>query len=1205
MRTFTRLALGHRTVTLLAIVLATVASVAAAFGLKQELFPSIQPPFLVVVAVEPGAGPLSVVDELTEPLEDAVESTSSLEAVQSTSQEGVSIVFAEYTYGTDIDEREREVRDALADADLPDDVDTPQVSSITPDSLPIYSVALTGDDPGAVADIAQNDLAPEVEGVEGVADISVDGAGSEIVQVRLDPAELSDNGLTAADVASAINNADLSTPVGAVTDGDTTLPVRVVGAGVDVEAIRILEVTPAPAAGASGGAQTGVAPGGTAGPEGGGPGAAAAPDGAEQPDAAPTAPEPVQIRQLGSVSTTREDTETISRLNGQEAVTLQVRKEQDANTVETVDRIEQAITDADLPSSIDSEVIVDQAPEITQGVSDVTRDAILGAALALLMIIVFLRSWRGTIVAGISIPLSLIAALGLMKLTGVTINILTLGALAIAAGRVVDDAIVVLENIYRQLERGLPLREAVRVGASEVTGAVTSATLTAVAVFVPLAFISGLVGEIFIGFALTTTFALLASLLVATTVVPVFGSLMLRRAEAEKADPQNSPLRRLVRRPLRWALDHRGVTIFIAVVALGGSVASLSQVPVNLFPTADAENVVITVDAAEGTSLQATGGTVEPLESRLEDTDGVDSYTTVIGSSNDGIAAAFGGAGGDATATITVDVEEGTDTGKLRDTLSDELDDLGLSGSVIEQSAIPSGSEAVVQISGDDFDAVTEPAGEVEDELESVDGLANLTSNLIEARPELTVDIREDDARAAGLSAQAVAGLLGGTLNATTATTVDVASGDRDVVVQVDPEAVDSIGELRDLPLPTGQVLSDIADVEEAESPVALTRSDGERSAEVSATITARNIGQTTADINAALEDVDAPDEVEVTQTGSNQEIGESFQDLFVTQAIAVGLVYLVLVATFGSLLTPFVILLTLPLAAIGAFPALAVTGRELGLPAMIGLLMLIGIVITNAIVLLEFVEQRRAAGMSVREALIDGAETRVRPILMTALTTMIGLLPLALGLSEGALLSASLATVVIGGLLSSTLLTLIVIPVVYSLFMGGRDRVRAGAGPEDGDRGRDRRSEIGVAQWPSNEAVAGRGTPVPAPAVGVDRRTPAAAPAREEPSVPVGDLEAIGRFSSRSQATEALAYLERAGMRTDHLEVRAAGTRPRQARGRVTRLAVGWLRQHEPETLTPPTEPVWELAGPPAVVAAARAVLASDGLAFAPYVRT
>ncbi len=1206
MRTFTRLALGHRTVTLLAIVLAIVFSVGAAFGLKQELFPSIQPPFLVVVATQPGAGPLSVVDELTEPLEDAVESTSSLEAVQSTSQEGVSIVFAEYTYGTDIDQREREVRDALADADLPDEVDTPQVTSVTPDSLPIYSLAMTGDEPGEVADIAQDDLAPAVEGVDGVADVSVAGAGAEIVQITLDPAELSDNGLTAADVVSAINNADLSTPVGAVTDGDTTLPVRVVGAGVDPQAIRNLRVTPGAAAGASAGGPSAAAD--AAPPAGADP---AAPQAAGGDQAAAQAPEPMQIKQLGSVSTTREDTETISRLDGQQAVTLQVRKEQDANTVETVDRIEQAIEDVDLPSSIDTEVIVDQAPEITQGVSDVTRDALLGAALALLMIIVFLRSWRGTIVAGISIPLSLIAALGLMRLSGVTINILTLGALAIAAGRVVDDAIVVLENIYRQLERGLPLPRAVRVGASEVTGAVTSATLTAVAVFVPLAFISGLVGEIFIGFALTTTFALLASLLVATTVVPVFGSLLLRRAEAAKADPENSPLRRLVRRPLNWALNHRGLTVFIAVVLLGGSIASLSQVPVNLFPSADAENVVVTVDADQGTSLQATGALVERLEGSLDDIDGVDSYTTVVGSSTDGVTAAFGGAGGDATATITVDVEDGTDTGELRDTLSDELDDLGLDGSVIEQSPIPTGAEAVVQVSGDDFDAVTETADEVEEELASVDGLANLSSNLSEARPELTVDIRDEDARAAGLNAEAVAGLLGGSLNATTATTVDVDSGERDVVVQVDPAAVDSVDELRDLPLPTGQTLGDVADVDEAESPVAVTRSDRERSAEVSATIVDENVGEVTTRVNEAIDEVDAPEGVTVSQTGGNQEIGESFQDLFVTQAIAVGLVYLVLVATFGSLLTPFVILLTLPLAAIGAFPALAVTGRELGLPAMIGLLMLIGIVITNAIVLLEFVEQRRAAGMGIREALVDGAETRVRPILMTALTTMIGLVPLALGLSEGALLSASLATVVIGGLLSSTLLTLIVIPVVYSLFMGARDRVRSGAGgPEDGDReppsggprdGEQRPSSDDVAPVPSG-APAERRAPAPVRATHGAGRLPVRP---DDASVPPGELEAIGRFSSRDQAEQALAYLERAGMRTDRLEIRSAGVRPRRARGRLTRLALVWLREHEPESLTPPTEPVWELAGPAAVVTAARAVLSSNGRAFAPHVRT
>jgi HAE1 family hydrophobic/amphiphilic exporter-1 len=1185
-RTFTRLALEHRTVTLLGIVLVLVASVGAALGLRQELF-------LVTVATQPGAGPVSVVADLTEPIEDAIESTASLEQVASTSLEGVSVTFAEYTYGTDIDAREREVREALASADLPADVETPQVTSITPDSLPIYSLALTGDSIGEVTTIARDDLVPELEGLDGVAEVTLNGAGARIVDVTLDPQRLADNGLTANDVVTAITDADLSSPVGAVTDGDTTLPVRVVGADVDVAAIRNIEIVPT----------VGAAQGADAPAQGaaGGPGQASGPA-AQGGAAAAQAPQPVRIAQLGEVTTTRGDTETISRLDGQEAVSLQIRKEQDANTVETVERIEQAIADVDLPSSIDTAVVVNQSPEITDGVSDVTRDAIYGAVLALLMIVIFLRSWRGTIVAGISIPLSLITALGLMKLSGVTINILTLGALAIAAGRVVDDAIVVLENIYRQLERGLALREAVRVGAGEVTGAVTSATLTAVAVFVPLAFISGLVGEIFIGFALTTTFALLASLLVATTVVPVFGSLLLRRAEADKADPDNSPLRRLVRTPLTWALDHRALTIIIAVVLLGGSIASLSQVPTNLFPTADAENLVVTVDADQGTSLVATGAQVAPLEDRLEDLDGVESYTTVVGSATDGVSAAFGGGGGDSTATITVDVADGTDTSELRDEVSAELDDLGLTGSVIEQSAIPTGSEAVVQISGEDFEAVTETADEVEAELETVDGLANLSSNVTEARPELTVDVREDDARASGLSAGAVAGLLAGTLNATTATTVDLDSGERDVLVQVDPDTVDSAQELRDLPLPTGQTLGDIADVAEADSPVAITRADGTRSAEVSATIIDENIGLVTTEINAAIGDLDPPDGIAVTQTGSNQQIGESFQDLFVTQAIAVGLVYLVLVATFGSLLTPFVILLTLPLAAIGAFPALAITGRELGLPAMIGLLMLIGIVITNAIVLLEFVEQRRAAGMSLRDAVIDGAETRVRPILMTALTTMIGLVPLALGLSEGALLSASLATVVIGGLLTSTLLTLIVIPVVYTVLMGARDRVR-GVGARDGDEG------VGPPHGRDDtrpEAVGVRAGAAAAPADG-DRRPPRrgdhsrdTAPAPRDET----ELRVVGRFPSRTQAQAALDQLDRSGMRTDHLVIRSAGASARPARGRLTRVALAWLREHEPEQLTAPTDPVWELVAPAAYADAARAVLSSNGRSFAPYVR-
>ena len=1152
MRNLTRLALTHRTVTLLAVVLALAASIAGAFGLRQELFPSIQPPFVVIVATQPGAGPVAVADDVSEPIEEAVRTTADLEQVQSSSQEGVSVVFAEYTYGTDVDTRLREVRDAIADAVLPDDVTTPDVSSITPDALPIYSIALTGGGEGEAARIAEEMLAPEIEGLDGVAEVSVNGAGAEIVEINLNPDGLASTGVTVADVVATVNAAQLSVPVGTITDQDTTLPVRVAGPQIDADALRNLRVPP--------GAATGGA--------------------AAQATAVDEAPQPPRIGQLGEVTATREDTETISRLDGAPAVTLQVRKEQDANTVETVDRIEEAIEDADLPGAIDTAVIVDQAPEITQGVSDVTRDAIIGAVLALLMIVVFLRSARGTIVAGISIPISLIAALGLMRLTGVTINILTLGALAIASGRVVDDAIVVLENTYRHLEAGLPLREAVRRGAAEVTGAITSATLTAVAVFAPLAFISGLVGEVFLGFALTTTFALLASLVVATTVVPVFGSLLLRRAEAEKADPQNSPLRRAVRRPLSWALDHRGATVTVALVALVGSIASLSQVPVNLFPTAEAENIIVQVDAAQGTSLQATADTVTDVEERVADTDGVERYTTVVGSSTDGVSAAFGGGGGASTATITIDVDEGADTDELRETLSADLEELGLTGSVVEQSAIPTGSDATVQISGDNFDDVTATTEEVRDELASVDGLVNLSSNLAQARAELTVDVREDDARAAGLDATAVSQFLGTTLNATTATSVDLDSGERNIVVVVDPAATDSAAKLRDLPLLGDITLGDVADVNESDSPAGITRADGTRSAEVSATIVDENIGQVTTEINAALDEIEPPDGITVQQIGGNEEIGDSFQDLFTTMAIAVGLVYLILVATFGSLLTPFVILLTLPLAAIGAFPALAVTGRELGLPAMIGLLMLIGIVITNAIVLLAFVGQRRRSGLGVREALVDGAETRIRPILMTALTTMFGLVPLALGLSEGALLSASLATVVIGGLLSSTLLTLIVIPVVYSLFAGAQERL-----------GGDRRQVS--AERSAAAATQDRPTATTPDVLGRSAHPTAPVPPSTE------ELVTVGRFATRQRAEAALEHLASVGIQVDQMRLREAAASPQQGRTVLSRIAAGWLSRREPLLLAPPGVTVWEVGAPPAFAGTARMVLENNGQAI------
>ncbi len=1005
----TRLALRFRTVTLLVVVLLILGGTLAVTRMNQELFPSLDLPYLIVTAADPGAGPNVVDQDLAAPIEAVLTATDGLDHVQSQSLEGMVVVTAQYAFGTDMDGIQAAVLRALAQTPFPEGVAAPQVQRVSPNSSPIYSLAVSGDDPGVLQAFVASDLVPAVGGVSGVGDVEVAGVTSRQVMVTLDLESLTSWGVTPADVSGALAASDVSVPVGVLTGAGVAFPVRVSSAANDLEEIRAIPVLPSAA-----------------------PGSAAVP-----------------LGELGTVEiVTGGAGTTISRLDGQPAVTLSVTKAQDANTVRTVADLESAVGGLEVPPGVRIQTIVNQAPQIQKGVSDLARDAAIGVLLAVLVVLLFLRSVRGTLVSGVSIPLSLLVGLMIMWADSISLNILTLGALAVAAGRVIDDAIVVLENIHRLLADGLERTEAVLVGTSQMVPPITASTITTVAVFLPLAFVGGLAGELFVGFALTVTFALLASLFVAVTVVPMLAQSFLKVSHTPRGKDggarEEAALRRAYRRPLRWALAHRWTVTGTAVALLVASVMSLTLLPSNLFPAGEASALQATLTAPPGTSLQATAAQVVGIEEAIGRLDGIERYTTVVGSSPGGLSAILGGGSvGSNSARITVTLSDGADFESVTAEVEQAIADSGITGSVSPvESDDPGGGGVSVQVTGEDFAAVTQGAAAVAERLGSIEGLDEVTSNVATGRQEFVIQIDQQRAAALGLNAPALAGIVRAQLTPTPATTVLLDGAPLEVIVATEAAAIGSPEELAALAVATGVTLGDVAQIRQADSPAAVTRYDGERSAEVTGVITSDNVSGITGQVNAALEELQLPAGVQATQGGAEAILRESFGALGTAMLVAVALVYLAMVSAFGSLLTPLVIMLTLPLAAIGAFPALLVTGRALDLTALLGLLMLIGIVVTNAIVMLEFVERlKREKGLSTYDALVEGAAIRLRPILMTALVTMVTLSPLALGLSEGALLSTSLATVAIGGLFSSTLLTIIVIPCVYSLIDGLRSR--------------------------------------------------------------------------------------------------------------------------------------------------------------------
>ncbi|HSM38574.1 MAG TPA: efflux RND transporter permease subunit, partial [Candidatus Limnocylindrales bacterium] len=863
---------------------------------------------------------------------------------------------------------------------------------------------------------------PELEGIPGVAAVEVTGGLADQVTITLQPLALGRYGIGVQQIAGALGAANVTFPAGQLPSETEAIPVTVMGELTSVDELRAIVV--------------GI-------------------------DQSGQVPAPVTLGDVATVETRQVATTGYGRINGTEALGLSVSKTVSANTVEVSQAVTEALDKMVAESDINLEIdtVSDQAVFIIDSRDGLLREGGLGAIFAVLTIFFFLFSLRSTIVAALSIPLSLLVALVLMQLTGITINIMTLGGMAVAVGRVVDDSIVVLENIYRHRALGEDRMTAVLRGPSEVAGAITSSTLTTVAVFLPLGFAGGLVSQFFLPFALTVSFALLASLAVALTVIPVLAFFLVGAPGGEvdaSGEPKRSFWVRVYDPTIRFVLASRWRSLGVVAVAFVAFVASLFIAPllptqflnsgsekilsVSLSPPAGTASEAVVERAAQAEQILLADADVELVQTTIPP-EGDTGFRTLI-------AAQQGRAANSATMFVRFDPATDLTAATLR--LEEALQPVEGDGwdALVQQTNGPGGSNNLsLVVSGPSGDAVDAATATVTGALAGIDGLANITSDLVAAAPQVEVRVDAPRAAAAGVSAAQIGGVVRGALTPTPITTIRPA-GAREavqVVLRFDPAAVTSVAALRALPVGPGVTVGDVATVEQREVRPTITRVNAAPSATVTADITDENTGAVSAAVAAELDRLDGsgafPAGVSVEIGGVSAQQSEAFGGLFTAMGVAVVLVYLMLVLAFNSLITPFIILFSLPLATIGAFPALLITGRPIGVSALIGFLMLIGIVVTNAIVLLDLVERLRREGMPLREALIRGGHTRVRPILMTAIATILALVPLAAGLNEGSIIAAELGTVVIGGLLSSTFLTLIVVPAAYRLVEGARGR--------------------------------------------------------------------------------------------------------------------------------------------------------------------
>ncbi|MGV8970669.1 MAG: efflux RND transporter permease subunit [Microbacteriaceae bacterium] len=1092
-------------------------------SLKQELIPSLSLPQLFIVTAYPGASPQVVSDDVSAPIENAIQSVPGLESTNATSQTNASTVTASFAYGTDITTAEQKVQLAINRiGNLPDGVE-PRVLTFSFSDLPVIQIAITSDlEPIELANLLENSTLPDIRDIEGVSDAALLGATTQRVSITPNAEELDARGLRVQSIRDALDASGSLLPSGEVTEDGTTLTVQ---AGTKIETIEAIQALPLLGATKKVEITTpSLIPG-------------RAPTTTEQ-----TVPddELYTLSDFATVEVIDNPVTGISRVNGEPSVTIAVTKSPAGNTVEVSRAVTELIPEleASLGNNTTFTVVFDQAPFIEKSIESLTQEGLLGLVFAVLVIFLFLFSFRSTLVAAVSIPVSVLITFIGMLVSGYTLNIITLGALTIAIGRVVDDSIVVIENIKRHLTLGQPKLQAIKDAVREVAGAVTSSTITTIAVFLPLALVSDVTGELFRPFALTTSIALAASLFVSLTIVPVLaywflGSPVLseeqqlvlddrasrsyrtvlvrasitgfviaalltagavaavvargmweeqylpfaigvplailglwvgvsalthraavRRAgqpvkhAAEVTDDMANPtrLQRAYLPIIRWSLKWPAVVLIGSVALLAATVPLAFTLKTNFLSDSGQNTLSVSQSLPRGTSLEAKDAAAMKVEEALASIDGIDIVQLSLGSGGASLAAAFGG-GSNASFSLTTDpdfdqvalqadvrdaVAGLTDVGEV--TVAASGGGGGGFGSSVIAINIKAPTDSVLRAAADDILSATQDLGVT----------AEATSNLSVTQPYIEIKVDRSKAAESGLTEISVGRQITEAMNPTATGSVVIDEKTLSIYIK-NTKAPLTQEEIRAfiIQAPGDDIrLDTLAEVSVVEGPSSITAIKGIRSATVSVTPNSDDVGSASAAVAAAVESVDLPAGASAELGGVTSQQSDAFSQLGLALLIAILIVYVVMVATFKSLRQPLLLLISVPFAATGAVALQLISDIPLGVPSIIGALMLIGIVVTNAIVLVDLINQYRERGMKVAQATIYGAARRLRPILMTAFATIFALLPLGIGITgSGGFISQPLAIIVIGGLISSTLLTLIVLPALYYVVEGARER--------------------------------------------------------------------------------------------------------------------------------------------------------------------
>ncbi|MFC1715962.1 efflux RND transporter permease subunit [Candidatus Poribacteria bacterium] len=1002
--------------------------------LSPELLPDITFPVASVITNYAGVGPEDMEKLIARPMEESVSIITGVKEVISTCKEGAVITTVRFDWGTDMDAAVADMReglDMIGDF-FPEDASEPIIFKFDVSMQPVMFVGLSSEtlDTAAIKKLSEDEIEPIIERVEGVAFVGTMGGEDREIQVQVDRSKMEASNLSIHQIVNILRGENITMQAGEVDVDKFTHLLRTVGEFTSIDQISNVVVA----------YQNGA---------------------------------PVYVRDIAEVHDTTAERKEVVHIDGNAGVAFYVQKQSDANTVEVVKKVKQTLEELrlTLEGRAKLTVIMDLSRFINRSLSNLSSVAIWGGILAVLVLFFFLHNVRSVLIIALAIPMSVIATFISMDAAGITLNMMSMGGLALGIGLLVDNAIVVLESVFRHREEGKDRRTAASVGTNEVSRAIIASTLTTISVFFPIVFVPGIAGVLFKDQALTVTFALACSLLVALTLVPLLCSRFLRlESERRRAtwtsrlsSSFGSRMNRLdgsYQAVLNWALDHRKTVILTVLAMFLISIAMIAPplrlVGIDFIPAMDQGELILNLESAPGTSLEVTEEAISKIEQIvMEETEAeLDALYTTVGS-GEGIAALFSGEGRH-SGSVTLEL---VDIGK-RERSQKEIENVlrakavDVPGLEMKTGVDPGaemmgfgGAPVTVEIYGHDPNTARQLANRVKAIVENVKGTTNVQTSIVEPSPETQIIIDRDRAYALGLNVASIASAVQANVYGTVATRYREGGDEYDVLVRLKEEDRKTHEDVYNtyITSPMGKQipLRNVASLQVADGPVTINRKKQERLVTVTADLKGRDLGGVTRDVQAGLKSLVVPPGFIVSISGSAQDMNESFRWLVLALVGAIFLVYAVMASLFESLLDPFIIMFTFPLAIIGVVWLFFLTGTVFSIIAFIGVIMLAGIVVNNAIVMVDYINQLRERGMELREAVVQGGRTRVRPILMTALTTILAMVPLALGFGAGAEIRYPMARAVVGGLAASTILTLVLVPVLYTIFENFADRRR------------------------------------------------------------------------------------------------------------------------------------------------------------------